>query len=434
MSRIGTFAESYTRATMLYMAENLSTSFEESHAGLKLEPVVAIKSTFAQTVFNAMNVLIGVGILAFPLAFRYAGWLIGSLIFAFCAIGTNYTAKLLARCLDAVHGASTYGDIGLGAFGERGKAFIGSVFYVELATMAVAMITLLGDGLQALYPNLDLVTSRILCFVLMTPFEFFPLRKLSVASLIGIISCMSLVIIVLVDGLSKQEQPGSLWDPMATEWIPADLSRVPLSIGLMMAGFAGHAVFPAIYRDMENPKDYDKMVNITYFLTTLVYFVMAAAGYFMFGSETMQEAKGYFTVLNKVALWLVVITPTAKFALIMNPLHVAFELSVSSRHAIERWLESAAWKHGMFRAVSRISLTVVFVYIAIVFPGFDRVMSLLGALFSFCISIIFPLLCYQRFYGSSTSTARTALHMALLAVGMTMAVLGTAWSFLPNDD
>lgn len=94
------------------------------------------KSSFLQSVFNAINILIGVGILAFPLAFRISGWLIGSLIFVFCAAGTNYTAKLLARCLDAAPGATTYGDMGMAAFGERGRAFIGSVFFVELFAMA----------------------------------------------------------------------------------------------------------------------------------------------------------------------------------------------------------------------------------------------------------------------------------------------------------
>lgn len=79
---------------------------------------------------------------------------------------------------------------------------------------SVAMITLLGDGLQAVYPEMDLVTSRLLCFCLMTPFEFFPLRQLSMASLLGIVSCASLVLVVLVDGFCKHEQPGSLWDPM----------------------------------------------------------------------------------------------------------------------------------------------------------------------------------------------------------------------------
>jgi vesicular inhibitory amino acid transporter len=57
----------------------------------------------------------------------------------------------------------------------------------------------------------------------------------------------------------------------------------------MMAGFAGHAVFPAIYSDMENPKQYENMVDLTYVITVAVYITMAIAGYAMFGLETMQE-------------------------------------------------------------------------------------------------------------------------------------------------
>ena len=57
----------------------------------------------------------------------------------------------------------------------------------------------------------------------------------------------------------------------------------------MMAGFAGHAVFISLFRDMQDPKQYDRMVDLTYVLTVTVYAVMAIAGYLMFGSETMQE-------------------------------------------------------------------------------------------------------------------------------------------------
>lgn len=58
-----------------------------------------------------------------------------------------------------------------------------------------------------------------------------------------------------------------------------------------MAGFAGHAVFPTVYRDMDTPKLYSRMVNWTYVATTFVYFGVAACGYLMFGSDTMQEVK-----------------------------------------------------------------------------------------------------------------------------------------------
>lgn len=71
--------------------------------------------------------------------------------------------------------------------------------------------------------------------------------------------------------------------------IPSEIYNIPLSFGLMMSGFAGHAVFPAIYRDMENPKQYETMVDLTYIITVGVYITMAIAGYMMFGLETMQE-------------------------------------------------------------------------------------------------------------------------------------------------
>lgn len=76
-----------------------------------------------------------------------------------------------------------------------------------------------------------------------------------------------------------------------TEVIPSELYNLPLSFGLMMSGFSGHAVFPAIYRDMENPKHYETMVNLTYVITVGVYITMAIAGYMMFGLETMQEVR-----------------------------------------------------------------------------------------------------------------------------------------------
>lgn len=60
-----------------------------------------------------------------------------------------------------------------------------------------------------------------------------------------------------------------------------------------MAGFAGHAVLPSVHHDMEEPKEYNKMVNITYVIVTAVYALMASAGYAMFGSATMEEVRGF---------------------------------------------------------------------------------------------------------------------------------------------
>ena len=151
------------------------------------------------------------------------------------------------------------------------------------------MVVLFGDGIQTMFPTLSMLSIRVLSFMLLTPMLFLPIRKLAFTSLVGIVSCISLVLIVLYDGLSKEKSPGSLWEPMETEVIPSIWYNVPLSFGLMMAGYSGHAVFPAIYRDMKEPKKYNRMVDITYVVTVGLYFIMAVAGYAMFGKETMQE-------------------------------------------------------------------------------------------------------------------------------------------------
>lgn len=57
-------------------------------------------------------------------------------------------------------------------------------------------------------------TIRILSYFLLTPMVFLPVRHLSYTSLLGIVSAASLVVVVMVDGWTKAEKPGSLRDPM----------------------------------------------------------------------------------------------------------------------------------------------------------------------------------------------------------------------------
>jgi len=151
----------------------------------------------------------------------------------------------------------------------------------------------------------------------MTPLMFIAIRFLSYFSLLGILSAITLVAVIIIDGFSKHEKPGSLIDPMKTEIWPVAWASLPMSFGLIMAGFTGmkivnffkdfyknqffflkkknhyviigHAVFPTVYKDMQNPKQYPRMVNITYALTSFVYLLLAVCGYLMFGNNTMQE-------------------------------------------------------------------------------------------------------------------------------------------------
>lgn len=83
------------------------------------------RSTSGQTMFNAIAVLVGIGVLSEPLAFRYAGWIGGTVLLLCFGLVTNYTAKLLAKLiLEDPKNVQGYSDLGIKAFGWKARLFV----------------------------------------------------------------------------------------------------------------------------------------------------------------------------------------------------------------------------------------------------------------------------------------------------------------------
>ncbi|CAI2170480.1 2714_t:CDS:2 [Funneliformis geosporum] len=399
-----------------------------------------VGSNFRQSIFNSCNILIGIGILALPLGFRYAGWIIGLSLFMFCLGVTNYTAKVLAKCLDYDEGLYTYADMGATAFGQRARLAISILFSLELIASATALVILVGDSLHAIFPDTSIILLKVIAWMIMTPLTFIAIRCLSYFSLLGIFSAFSLVTVIVIDGFTKHEKPGSLIDPMKTELWPVAWASLPMSFGLIMAGFTGHAVFPTVYKDMRNPRQYPRMVNITYTTTTVVYLLLAVCGYLMFGNNTMQEitqnimsTEGYWRPLNHFVIWLVAINPIAKYALTLNPINLTLELSYNLNPDIEEWCNSGRGRRTALKILSRILVSSLVVFIAIHFPGFDRVMGVLGSFFSYTISAIFPCVCHLKLFGEKLSQKEYALNVSIIIICSILSAFGTVWAFLPTD-
>ncbi|SAM03485.1 hypothetical protein [Absidia glauca] len=396
-----------------------------------------LKSNFLQSVFNSINILSGVGILALPLGFKYAGWTLGLLTFAFCLGLTNYTAKLLGRCLQAYPDSHTYGDMAYNAFGNHGRIVVSALFLTELITCSVALVVLLSDGLDSLFPGSHPLLMRMASFVILTPMLFIPVRHLSYTSLIGIMSAFCIIIVIVADGLTKATTPGSLIESADTTWWPEDWMAFPRSTGLIMAGFCGHACLATIYRDMQHPKQYNKMVDWTYIISALIYLTVAVAGYRMFGSETMQEitqnlvlVPEYNQMLNRMAVWLIALNPIAKYGLTLNPVNLSWELALIRQPSIEAWCSKQPWRGQAIRVIGKVLVSALVVMLAYCIPEFDRIMSLLGACFSFIISGMFPILCYIKLFGPSLLLGEKLVLWLLFFVCFVMAFIGTLWSFI----
>ena len=143
-------------------------------------------SRFCQTVFNSVNVLVGVGLLSLPSAMSHAGWICGLTLLAFSAALTAHTARVLARCMNFDKSFSTYVDIAHASYGGNGRALTIVLFSLNLVATCVALIVLFGDTMNLLFPVLSIVQWKVVCGVMALPLQFLTFPILSRVSIIGI--------------------------------------------------------------------------------------------------------------------------------------------------------------------------------------------------------------------------------------------------------
>jgi len=299
----------------------LLTKVIEQKDGKRIQIVIG-QSTLPQTVFNSINVLIGVGLLSLPLGVKLSGWLIGMVFLFLAAVVTRYTAGLLTKCLDLDPALVTFSDIAWKAFGPKARLATGLLFTAELIAACVALVVLFADSLDALVPGRGIVEWKIICGLILIPLSFVPLRYLSFTSVLGILSCLGIVILIFVDGIIKPDSPGSLRQPAIAPLFPDRWSSLPLSFGLLMSPWGGHSVFPNIYRDMRHPKKYTRAINYTYIFTYALDVSVAVAGFLMFGQGVLDEitsnileTNGYPEAISLCIFVFIAIIPLTKIPL-----------------------------------------------------------------------------------------------------------------------
>jgi vesicular inhibitory amino acid transporter len=406
--------------------------------------VVVGQSTLPQTIFNSVNVLIGVGLLTLPLALKYSGWVIGMIFLAWSAVVTSYTAKLLAKCLDVDSSLITFADLAYVSFGNKARIAVSMLFSLELLAACVALVVLFADSMDALITGYGVFTWKIVCGVILIPLSFLPLRMLSFTSILGVMSCFSITLAVWADGLIKSEAPGSLRQPMTQYLFPENWMTIPLSFGLLMSPWGGHSVFPNIYRDMRHPYKYRRGVNITYIFTFAIDIAMACAGILMFGDGVSEEitnnifrTSGYPAGVSVFIAICIAIIPLTKVPLnarpIVSTLEVLFGLDTRAMAVSSSLNGMSGLNRGLFKVTLRIVTIVVFVIIAIVFPSFDRIMTLLGSVACFSICIILPLAFHLKLFGKDIGTTEKTLNWALIIFSTILAIVSTAFACVPKE-
>ncbi|XP_050217889.1 amino acid transporter AVT1I-like [Mercurialis annua] len=347
-------------------------------------------TTFSRTCFNGVNMLSGVGILCVPYALSQGGWL--SLGFLFVvAILCWYTGLLLRRCMDSDNTINSYPDIGERAFGLRGRVLVSVLTYIELYLVAVEFLIIEGDNLHKIFPHalsfkigaLSIGGKQgftILSALVILPTAWFrTLGVLAYVSATGVIASFALLICVLWVGVFDNvgfDERGELFS----------FSGLPTTVTLFTFCYSAHAVFPTLYKSMQDKTRFSSVLAVCFVTSTVTYGLMAILGYLMFGENLESQITLNLPtkkISTKIAVFSTLVNPFTKYALIITPIVNAIE---DRFHLDDRRNLSIAM---------RTSIVITTIVVAITIPFFAYIMSFIGAI-GVTVSLVLPCLCYLK--------------------------------------
>ncbi|KAK1414082.1 hypothetical protein QVD17_29822 [Tagetes erecta] len=416
--------------------ENYSFTIPFLHSNADHVGVVASKheqcnnnirgASFISTCFNGLNALSGVGIVSLPYAIASGGWLSLILLLVIASL-TFYTGLLIQRCMDTDPTITSFADIGDRAFGKIGKCTILITMNLEVYLVATGFLILEGDNLSNLFPNMKLEVygyqiSSTCGFILLVSLIILPscwlnnMNMLSYVSASGVLASMVILGSVFwagaVDDIGFQKK-GKLvnWNGMS------------LAISLYAFCYSAHPVFPTLFTSMRNQRQFSKVLLLCFALCTVTYSLMAVIGYLMYGSNAESQITLNLPTNNmssRVAICTTIVIPIAKYALMLTPIFHDIEARFQPSH-----------NKKTYSFLTRTSLMISSVIVALSLPFFGSLMSLVGALLSATTSITIPCACYLKLSGIYR---RIGIEMVIVGLvllsGVIVAVVGTYVSFL----
>jgi len=179
-----------------------------------------------------------------------------------------YTSLLLGKCLEKSPGSRSYADIGQHAFGSRGRVLATTFIDLEIFMTLVSFTISLHDNLKTVFAGTQLrlplwtklSTSQLLTMIgvliALPSLWLIDLSSISFLSFGGIL--MSIIIFTSVAYIAIFHVV------KVNHCIPVlHLRKIPAISGLYIFCYAGHIVFPNLYKSMKDPSKFTKVSSIT---------------------------------------------------------------------------------------------------------------------------------------------------------------------------
>lgn len=191
-------------------------------------------------------------------------------------------------------------------------------------------------------------------------------------------------------------------------------SNISLSTGIFIVSFGGHAALPQVYREMKNPEEFNRILDVSFIIMFLIYAGVGVVGYLIYGaavniiiSTNLVENPG--GVLATVASGLTIV----KNYLSLNPMVAVLCDSTE----IMMGIEDLPFQQRAYRTIVFI-LAVLLSYLAMNLLPFLE--GLTGATSIMITTFIIPSTLFGLLYKESSSTTSKAMSISLSLFGFIM--------------
>ncbi|KAK9159453.1 hypothetical protein Syun_005794 [Stephania yunnanensis] len=272
--------------------ERLKASEIDKDGNLDDRYSVKSDSSFLHSVINMCGMLVGLGQLSTPYALENGGWASAFLLVGL-GVACAYTSHLLGKCLKGNIKSKNYTDIGQEAFGTKGRAIAATFIYLEIFMALVSYTIALNDNLAKVFSGLHLNVPwihlskaqflTVLAVLVALPSLWLrDLSSISFLSTVGILMSMLIFISVACTAAFAGVESNHSIQVLK-------LNNIPEASGLYIFSFAGHIVFPNIYKAMKDPSKFTKVSIVSFSLVTMLYTSLAFMGAKLFGQGVSSQ-------------------------------------------------------------------------------------------------------------------------------------------------
>ncbi|XP_060668450.1 amino acid transporter AVT1I-like [Ziziphus jujuba] len=115
------------------------------------------------------------------------------------------------------------------------------------------------------------------------------------------------------------------------------MGGTPTALGFYALSFTAHSFLASLYSSMEDKTQFYKVLIISFSLSTFGYISIGIMGYLMHGKDVSSQVTLNLSknkISSKIAIYTILIIPTAKFALIMSPVVDSIERNLLTHYNV----------------------------------------------------------------------------------------------------